>query len=115
MINIKRFPRTLAWAVSVGSMLAGQPKPLLAQAAPAPGTIPVALPQRGNVAALFVTTGEQVRRGQLLAKLEQPNGQAFYVSAPAAGRVTWVALPPQRPLPAHTVLATVAAAATATP
>jgi biotin carboxyl carrier protein len=96
-------------------MLAGQPLPLLAQAAPAPGTIRVALPQRGNVAALFVTTGEQVRRGQLLAKLEQPNGQAFYVSAPAAGRVTWVVLPLQRPLPAHTVLATVAAAATATP
>ena len=114
-MKIKHFLRVVAWAVSVGNMLAGQSLPLLAQAAPAASIIPVALPQRGNVAALFVTTGERVRRGQLLAKLEQPNGQFFYVSAPASGRVTWVALPSQRPLPAHTVLATVATAAAATP
>ena len=98
-----------------GLLLAGQPMPARAQSGPASGTIPVALPRRGNVAAFFVASGHYVHRGQLMAKMEQPNGEEYYVIAPASGRVTLAALPADRPLPAHTVLATIAVAAKSTP
>jgi biotin carboxyl carrier protein len=101
----------LGWVAGLLLSVAGQPLPLLAQSALAPHTVPVILPLRGNVAGLFVTTGQRVKHGQLLAKLEQPNGQVFYVSAPAAGLVTLAALPAERPLPAHTMLAIVTVAA----
>lgn len=98
-----------------GLLLAGQPIPAQAQPGPASGIIPVALPRRGNVAAFFVASGHYVHLGQLMARMEQPNGEGYYVMAPACGRVTLAALPAARPLPAHTVLATVAVAAKSTP
>jgi Na+-translocating ferredoxin:NAD+ oxidoreductase RnfC subunit len=98
-----------------GLLLAGQPLPTRAQSGPAAGAVPVVLPRRSNVAGLFVASGHYVHRGQVLAKLEQPNGEVYYVSAPASGRVTFAALPIERPLPAHTVLATVTVVAKSTP
>jgi Na+-translocating ferredoxin:NAD+ oxidoreductase RnfC subunit len=111
-VKIYQSCRVAAWVGGLLSsiLLVGQSVPLRAQSAPVPSTVSVILPLRGNVAALFVTTGDQVQRGQLMAKLEQSNGQTFYVSAPASGRVTLAALPPERPLPARTVLATVTVA-----
>jgi multidrug resistance efflux pump len=111
------YKRAFAWCPTwvlillSGLLLSGRPQYLLAQATPssppAVTAYPVVLPVRGSLASLFVTPGERVKRGQLLAKLEWANGGVFYVSAPVAGRVTAVRIPAGRIFPAHTILATV--------
>jgi biotin carboxyl carrier protein len=108
--------RVVAWRpirvlILFSGLLSGRPQYMLAQAALssplAVTAYPVVLPAQGSLASVFVTPGERVKRGQLLAKLERPNGGAFYVSAPVAGRVTAVRIPAGRIFPAHTILATV--------
>jgi biotin carboxyl carrier protein len=111
------YKRAFAWRPAwvcfflCGLLLSGRPQYLLAQAThsspPAVTAYPVVLPARGSLANVFFTPGERVKRGQLLAKLERPNGGAFYVSAPVAGRVTAARIPAGSIFPAHTILATV--------
>jgi biotin carboxyl carrier protein len=50
--------------------------------------VPVQVPMRGWLTAIFFTAGERVKRGQLLAKMMRADaGGPAYLLAPAAGRI----------------------------
>lgn len=82
--------------------------PALAQPVrPAPVTYPVQAPVHGHLVDLFFTAGDRVKRGQLLAKLERPDGTPTYLVAPVAGRIGPARQKLGEHLPAHTTLAVI--------
>lgn len=72
---------------------------------PAPATYPVQAPVHGHLVDVFFTAGDRVKRGQLLAKLERPDGTPTYLLAPVAGRIGPARQKLGEHLPAHTTLA----------
>lgn len=72
---------------------------------PAPATYLVQAPVHGHLVDVFFTAGDRVKRGQLLAKLERPDGTPTYLLAPVAGRIGPARQKLGEHLPAHTTLA----------
>lgn len=70
-------------------------------------TYPVQAPVHGHLVDLFFTAGDRVKRGQLLAKLERPDGTPTYLLAPVAGRIGPARQKLGEHLPAHTTLAVI--------
>ena len=61
----------------------------------------------GHLTDLFFTAGQCVHQGQILAKLERPDGSPYYIISPVTGRITASRLMLGGAyLPRHTVLAT---------
>ena len=76
-------------------------------AQPDPAAYPVQAPVHGHLVDLFFTAGDRVKRGQLLAKLERPDGTPTYLVAPVAGRIGPARQKLGEHLPAHTTLAVI--------
>jgi len=113
---MKRFFKSLVvdWPVrllTLGLLLGASPTPARQLSAPAPlvqpapTTYPVQAPVHGHLVDLFFTAGDRVKRGQLLAKLERPDGTPTYLLAPVAGRIGPARQKLGEHLPAHTTLA----------
>jgi biotin carboxyl carrier protein len=99
--------------LALGLLLGASPTPArqlptLAQPVrPAPATYSVQAPVHGHLVDLFFTAGDRVKRGQLLAKLERPDGTPTYLVAPVAGRIGPARQKLGEHLPAHTTLAVI--------
>lgn len=115
---MKRFFRSpvVSWParlLALGLLLGASPTParqLLAPVPPghpSPATYPVQAAVHGHLVDLFFTAGDRVKRGQLLAKLERPDGMPTYLVAPVAGRIGLAQHKLGEHLPAHTTLAVI--------
>lgn len=98
--------------LALGLLLGASPTPARQLPAPAslvhdPTTYPVQAPVHGHLVDLFFTAGDRVKRGQLLAKLERPDGTPTYLLAPVAGRIGPARQKLGEHLPAHTTLAVI--------
>jgi len=102
-----------AHLLALGLLLGANPTPARQLAAPTPlgqsdpATYPVQAPVHGHLVDLFFTAGDRVKRGQLLAKLERPDGTPTYLLAPVAGRIGPAQQKLGEHLPAHTTLAVI--------
>jgi predicted deacylase len=102
-----------AHLLALGLLLGANPTPARQLAAPAPlvlpgpATYPVQAPVHGHLVDLFFTAGDRVKRGQVLAKLERPDGTPTYFLAPVAGRIGPALQRLGEHLPAHTTLAVI--------
>jgi biotin carboxyl carrier protein len=107
-----KFCRLWATAlVGAGWLVLMSPSHLVAAQGPAtvPATTayPVLINASGHLTDLFFTSGQCVRKGQVLAKIERQDGTLYYISAPVAGRITASRLVLDGAyLPIHAVLAT---------
>jgi hypothetical protein len=103
--------QTTALLGAVWLALVGLPHFAAAQGPPtalAATAYPVLINASGHLTDLFFIAGEYVRQGQVLAKVERPDGSPYYISAPVAGRITASQLTLDgHYLPIHTLLATV--------
>jgi multidrug resistance efflux pump len=69
---------------------------------------PVLINATGHLTDLFFMAGQCVHRGQILAKMERPDGSPYYILSPVTGRITASRLMLGGAyLPMHTLLATV--------
>jgi Na+-translocating ferredoxin:NAD+ oxidoreductase RnfC subunit len=75
------------------TLLTGPTLPLMQSVAPiqaAPttsNTHPLRASKRGSLVDIFFSTGDRVKQGQILAKLEGPDGHPIYLLAPVVGHI----------------------------